>query len=108
MIDERHKLRAGNFVHNNGRVLRIINILRIKYNKLTGVQRVLTDDGITEGEFLDSINFLADEGYIHLRDIASKADAALSDFDFARLEARLTSKGVRLLAGEMKDGMVEV
>ena len=61
---EKRALRAGSFVHNNGKVLRTVNILRLKYNKLTGVQSVLEDDGIAEDEFLDSVNFLAEEGYI--------------------------------------------
>ena len=55
---EKRALRAGSFVHNNGKVLRTVNILRLKYNKLTGVQSVLEDDGIAEDEFLDSVNFL--------------------------------------------------
>ena len=58
---EKRALRAGSFVHNNGKVLRTVNILRLKYNKLTGVQSVLEDDGIAEDEFLDSVNFLAEE-----------------------------------------------
>ena len=45
MNQEKEKLaaqiRAGAFVANNGRVLRTINILRTRYNRLTGVQTVL-------------------------------------------------------------------
>lgn len=105
---EKKQLRAGNFVRNNGEVLRTINILRYKYNKLTGVGSVLADRGISDGEYLDSVNFLAEEGYIHLREIASKADASLSDSDYRTLEAKLTSKGIRLLAGGIEDNMIEV
>ena len=47
---EKRALRAGSFVHNNGKVLRTVNILRLKYNKLTGVQSVLADDGIADDE----------------------------------------------------------
>ena len=60
---EKRALRAGSFVHNNGKVLRTVNILRLKYNKLTGVQSVLEDDGIAEDEFLDSVNSVS---YTHL------------------------------------------
>ena len=59
--EERARLRAGNFVHNNGLVLRIINILRYKYNRLTGVKDVVAGHGVDEDEFLDSVNFLAEE-----------------------------------------------
>ena len=83
---EKRALRAGSFVHNNGKVLRTVNILRLKYNKLTGVQSVLEDDGIAEDEFLDSVNFL----------------------DYTALEAKLTGKGIRLLAGGIEDDMIEV
>lgn len=106
---DKSELRAGNFVHNNGRVLRTINILRTKYNKLTGVERVLQDDGISEDEFLDSINFLADEEYIKLRIISSKDEVNdIADNDYRTLEAKLTAKGIRLLAGGIEDNMIEV
>ena len=105
---DKQRLKAGNFVRNNGRVLRTINILRHKYNKLSGIQNVLEEDGITEDEFLDSVNFLALEGYIHLRDVATKNDASLSDCNYETLEGRLTGKGVRLLAGGIEDTMIEV
>ena len=92
--NEKQRLKAGNFVRNNGRVLRTINILRHKYNKLSGIQNVLEDDGISQDEFLDAVNFLALEGYI--------------DNHFETLEARLTGKGIRLLAGGIDDKMIEV
>ena len=50
--EERARLRAGNFVHNNGLVLRIINILRYKYNRLTGVKDVVAGHGVSEDEYL--------------------------------------------------------
>lgn len=105
---DKHALRAASFPHNNGKVLRTVNILRLKYNKLTGVQNVLEDDGIAEDEFLDSVNFLVEEGFIHLRLISSKVDATLADSDYKVLEAKLTGKGIRLLAGGCSDDMIEV
>ncbi len=108
MNDINKKLRAGNFKKNNGLVLRTINILRYKYNKLSGVQSVLENNGVAEDEFLDAVNFLSEEGYIHLREIAGKEPAALSDSDYNTLEAKVTSKGIRLLAGGIDDNMIEV
>lgn len=105
---EKRLLNAGNFVRNNGQVLRTINILRHKYNKLKGVQAALQGAGIAEDEFLDSINFLTEEKYIHLRTVAGKEDANLADVDYIELEAKLTSKGIRLLAGGIEDNMIEV
>lgn len=105
---EKRKLSAGNFIKNNGAVLRTINILRYKYNKLTGVQNVLEGNGIQEDEFLDSVNFLTEEGYVHLREISSKDIATLADSDYRTLEAKVTAKGIRLLAGGIDDTMIEV
>lgn len=105
---EKQKLNAGNFIANNGKVLRVINILRIKYNKLDGVQRVLKDNGVSEDEFLDSVNFLSEEGYIDLREISSKEPASIADTDYELIEAKLTGKGIRLLAGGISDNMIEV
>lgn len=102
------KLKAGNFVKNNGRVLRTINVLRYKYNKLSGMANVLEGDGIPEDEFLDSVNFLAMEGYVHLREISTKLESSIADTPYTKLEAKLTAKGVRLLAGGLEDNMVEV
>ena len=95
--NEKQRLKAGNFVRNNGRVLRTINILRHKYNKLSGIQNVLEDDGISQDEFLDAV-----------RDVATKGPASLADNHFETLEARLTGKGIRLLAGGIDDKMIEV
>lgn len=105
---DRQKLRAGNFVANNGQILRAINILRYKYNKLSSVQWAVHDNGVAEDEFLDAVNFLSQEGYIHLRRIADHVDGTLADNDFMELEAKVTAKGIRLLAGGIKDNMVEV
>ena len=106
-VDKR-KLNAGNFVRNNGLVLRTINILRYEYNKLRGVQNVLENQGVSEDEFLDSINFLAEEEYIKLRTITSKENASLADYNFEMIEAKLAAKGIRLLAGGIDDNMIEV
>lgn len=105
---DRQRLRAGTFVSNNGKVLRTINILRYRYNKLSGVQNVLEVDGVDEDEFLDSINFLSQEGYIHLQSISTRDDAKLADYRHTELEAMLTSKGIRLLARGIEDNLVEV
>lgn len=106
--DIKKKIRAGNFIENTGRVLRTINILRHEYNKLTGIQYALPD--IAEDEFLDAVNYLHEEGYIHLRDVETKAAAVtgLADKDYRDLESKLTGKGIRLLAGGINDPLVRV
>ena len=110
MLEYTQKGTAKATVGNYMVVLRNDPLVResMKYNKLTGVQSVLEDDGIAEDEFLDSVNFLAEEGYIHLRRISNKEPAALADTDYTALEAKLTGKGIRLLAGGIEDDMIEV
>ncbi len=105
---DKRKLNAGNFIRNNGLVLRTINILRYEYNKLRGIQNVLEEQGVSQDEFLDSVNFLSEEEYIHLRAISTKDKANLADCNFEALEAKLTAKGIRLLAGGIDDNMIEV
>lgn len=101
------KLRAGNFVENNGKVMFAINLLRHKFIELKSVYRVRSDD-ISEQEFLDCINYLSQEGYITLRISGSREYVRLADADYKELEALVTSKGIQLLGGIIKDKMVDV
>lgn len=103
-----NRIKAGNFARNNGQVLQAVNILRIKFNKLSGIERVVKSSGMAPDEFLESVNFLAEEGYIHLRYISTKETATLADAEYTALEAKLTGKGIRLRAGGIDDDMVEV
>ena len=106
--DVAKKIRAGNFIEITGRVLRTINILRYEYNKLTGIRYALDD--MEEDEYLDAVNYLHEEGYIHLRDIETKevAVTGLADKDYRQLEAKLNGKGIRLLAGGITDPTIKV
>lgn len=106
--DIKRKIRAGNFIGNNGRVLRTINILRHEYNKLKSIVYALPD--LELDEILDSVNYLHEEGYIHLRDYATKAitETGLADADYRLLEAKLTAKGIKLLAAGINDPCVRV
>lgn len=100
------KMRAGRFIENNGKVLRTVNILRHKYEKLKDVRYAL-DTEMSETEYLDCINYLTEAGYIALRDIASKEPANIADDDYTRLEAKVTAVGIRLLGGAINDEMVK-
>lgn len=103
------QINAEEFKVNNGKVLRMINILRHNYNKLKSIKQVIENDDVNEKEFLDSINFLSLEGYIDLRLIDTKKNINFADCDdYKKLEAKLTGKGIRLLAGGINDNMIEV
>ena len=51
---------------------------------------------------------MCEEEYIQLRNVKSKQEATLADNDIDTLEAKLTSKGIKLLAGKLFDELVEV
>lgn len=101
-----NKIKTGRFVKNNGKVLRTINLLRYRYEKLSEVRYALDD--MPENEYTDSLNFLYEAGYIQLRNIRSKQEVSLADGEIEDLEAKVTSKGIRLLAGDLTDLLVEV
>lgn len=100
------KIRAARFVKNNGAVIRAINLLRYKYEQLADVKYALDD--IEDADYLDSINYLSESGYIRLRQIKTKQPAEIADVDYNDIEAKLTAKGIGLLAGKIFDEMVEV
>ena len=103
----RRKLRSAQFIKNNGRVLRTINILRHQYERLDDISLALSD--MPEERYMDCINFLTEAGYIKLRNVTSKqAIAGIEDCDYKMLEAKLTEKGIRLLSGSITDEMVDV
>ena len=56
------------------------------------------------------MNYLTEERYIRLRDIATKNEVLelSQDVNYRNLEAKLTSKGIKLLARGIIDDMVEV
>ena len=60
--------------------MRTINLLRYQYHKLKSVEYALPD--ITKGEITDSVNYLYEAGYIHLRTVLSKEPSTLADSDF--------------------------
>lgn len=105
---EKRRFRAGSFMLNNGRVLSTINLLREKFNSLRSVEKAVSYEGIEKQEFIDSVNFLAEEGYIHLRDVKTHEDGSLADCDYQTLEAKVTGKGIRLLGGGISDNMVDL
>lgn len=99
-------IRAGNFKENNGSVMRTINMLRTQYHRFKSVEYALPN--ITKGEISDSVNYLYEAGYIHLRDIVTKELTTLADSDFDDLEAKLTAKGISLLAGGINDPCIKL
>ncbi len=99
------RISAGNFVENNGSVLRTVNILKTKFNRLKDIKYALQ---IEKNDIENSINYLYEAGYLHLRNTDSKQPSSLADTDFDELEGKLTAKGIQLLAGVIQDECVEI
>lgn len=101
---------ADNFMRNNGKVLCTINILRYQYSELQSVESVLKTEGVEHWEFMDCINYLSLEGYIRMRDIQTlePVPELSQNVNYKQLEAKLSSKGIKLLMKKIKDDAVEV
>lgn len=103
--DTLKRVSARNFAENNGSVLRTINLLKTKYNKLKILQYALN---IEKSEIEKSINYLFEAQYLNLRDIDSKKPTSLADADFNDIEGKLTARGIQLLAGVLTDECVDI
>ena len=99
------RISAGNFVENNGSVLRAVNILKTKFNRLKDIKYALN---IEKNDIENSINYLHEAGYLHLRNSENRQPSSLSDDNFDVLEGKLTAKGIQLLAGVISDECVEI
>lgn len=99
------RISAGNFVENNGSVLRAVNILKTKFNRLKDIKYALN---IEKNDIENSINYLHEAGYLHLRNSENRQPSSLADDDFDVLEGKLTAKGIQLLAGVIQDECVEI
>ena len=99
------RISAGNFVENNGSVLRAVNILKTKFNRLKDIKYALNID---KNDIENSINYLYEAGYLHLRTVDGHMPSSLADSDFDDMEAKLTARGIQLLAGVIEDDCVEV
>lgn len=101
------RMRQGQYAADNGLVLRTINLLRHKYERLRDVQYALP--ALSERQLLDSVNYLTESGYIRLRHVSSHVETRLEDADdYAELEAKVTAVGIRLLDGAINDSLVDV
>ena len=99
------RISAGNFVENNGSVLRAVNILKTKFNRLKDIRYALNID---KSDIENSINYLHEAGYLHLITIDGHIASSLADSNFEDMEAKLTARGIQLLAGVIEDECVEV
>ena len=99
------KARAANFIENNRKVLRGINMIRIDFNKLSSIRTAL---GIDADEFADSVNYLIEANFIRIRHCDTHKPVELADYGMDEIEGKLTQKGIQLLAGAIEDPCITV
>mgnify|MGYP000473709152 CR=1 FL=1 len=71
------------------------------------IEKGLKAEGIERQEFIDSVNFLHEEGYIYLRDMEA-GNRLIWPMWNIRLEAKVTGRAIRLLGGGITDEMVDL
>ena len=101
------RIRQKKFFHNNGIVLKGINLLRTQFVSLPDLKYAL-EPTLTESEFLDCVNYLTEGGYIRTRHIGTKQETTLADCVPNELEAKVTQKGIQVIACILKDDCIEV
>lgn len=99
------QMEAGEFFENNGKVFETISSIRGKYIRLSVIR--YAHCLISEGEIRESVDFLEEEGYIHLRDCITKQKISIADCSLEDVEAKLSGKGFRLYNGEIKDSCIK-
>ena len=101
------RIRQKKFFRNNGIVLKGINLLRTQFIRLPDLKYAL-EPTLTESEFLDSVNYLTEGGYIKTRHTGTKQEITLADAAPDALEAKVTQKGIQIIACILKDDCIEV
>lgn len=102
----KQKIENGNFIKNNGRILKMLNVMSGEFKKLTELKYVLSD--MEEYEIVKSIDYLFESGYIKLRNYETKQPAALADTPFKYLSAKLTNTGIQVLVEKIKDACINL
>lgn len=99
--------RQKRFFRNNGIVLKGINLLREKYVPVSDL-RYAFEPRMTEAELLDSVNYLAEGGYISTRSSITKQPVALADCPFEELEVKISHDGIQIIACARTDDCIIV
>lgn len=101
------RIRQKKFFHNNGVVLKGINLLRTQYVSLSELKYAL-EPTMTESELRDSVNYLSESGYIKMRNIRSKQYTTLADCEFDEIEAKVSADGIKIIACVRTDECIDV
>ncbi|MCM1227494.1 MAG: hypothetical protein NC320_08755 [Clostridium sp.] len=97
----KQEIENGNFIENNGRIMRMLDIMSGEFKKLTELKYVLSD--LEEYEIVKSIDYLYESGYIKVRTADTKRSTTPADTPFNLLAVKLTNLGIQVLVGKKED-----
>lgn len=101
------RARSETFRRNNGKVMRVFNVLEGQFIPLTSAQDAAVTWQLGEDEFMRSLNFLVEAGYIKLRTVRGHTPVEeLSDTRWELLEGKFTAAGIRLAECDIQDSLV--
>lgn len=87
--------------------LRTVHMYCGTWYRLRSVGPVLRDEQqISHGELRAALDYLQERGYIDARTVRDRAHAQIADHAPEDLECKLLPDGLALLAGEIKDPLV--
>ena len=103
----KRKLEAEGFAENNGKIIRIVNILAGEWTPLSMIKSALEND--MEGHAFDkSMLFLVKSGYLEIRGKRNRQAAEWEDRHRQELEVALSGKGMKLALYHITDEAVRV
>lgn len=102
-----YEMENKQFAENNGKIIRVINMLSPAYASLKRLKECIFED-ISEREYLDSISFLSKEGYLDLRRIEGEEPCSLANVDYKEIEVCLSGKGIRFIHSKKPDECIEM
>lgn len=98
-------IERANFIENNGKILRFLNMMAIKERTVSNLCIVMQD--VSASDFKDSLLYLAEAGYIDIKHADGVACLESGPFD-TPTPLTLTSAAIELLMGIKENPAVEV
>lgn len=103
---QKQLIEKGNFKDNNGAIMRLFNMAAYKFYKIKEIMYALPY--ISKEDVLKGMDYLSGEGYVIVRNILTREVADISDNSYDELEAKLSTKGMKLLECAITDPLVDL
>ena len=110
MMDREDIRKQGEKVNMSIAAARVVRLLNMTggYYMVRQMGPILWDEEqVSRGDLRTALDYLAESGYIAVRDIKDKKPIDVADAEMDSLECKLTPKGRRLAYGTESDPLVE-